>query len=357
MKILFTTLIIASAAGAAMAQQEPAAKAPAEAAKIYAEAAQTYTQQAKVVAELAAAQGFGSMKNSPLSADEVNESVQTLADGNRIVRNSTSKFYRNSEGRIRREGSTSMGGVFGTTFSVGQGVSITSPVLGQKYMLDTELKTARVLELGEGKKLTIAGTSPGSRIVEGRAIDPRALTEARVVEGRQAQELVAKLGTELKTVAPMAVQPITGTAVVSGMYMVPGTEKAGVKYETNTEELGQRDFEGVMAEGTRRTTIIPAGAIGNDRPIEVVYERWYSKEIGMVVYSKNTDPRSGEQTYKLTNIVRSEPDPSLFAVPAEYKKVSENGTIYKVGVPVNVSKAPTAAKTVMVASPAKAGKP
>ena len=56
MKILVSTLIIASAAGAAMAQQEPAAKAPVEAAKAYTEAAQAYNLQAKVVAELASAQ-------------------------------------------------------------------------------------------------------------------------------------------------------------------------------------------------------------------------------------------------------------------------------------------------------------
>ncbi len=103
MKILVSTLIIASAAGAAMAQQEPAAKAPVEAVKAYTEAAVAYNVQAKVVAELASAQGFGVQKNSPLQADEVNESVQTLADGNRIVRNATTKFYRNSECRIRRE--------------------------------------------------------------------------------------------------------------------------------------------------------------------------------------------------------------------------------------------------------------
>ena len=70
---------------------------------------------------------------------------------------------------------------------------------------------------------------------------------------------------------------------------------------------------------------------------EIVYGRWFSKELGLVVYSKNTDPRFGEQTYKLTNIVRAEPDPSLFAVPV--KKLSgEQSTVYRVvaGTPVVV---------------------
>ena len=104
--------------------------------------------------------------------------------------------------------------------------------------------------------------------------------------------------------------------------------------ETKTEDLGTRDFDGVQAEGTRRVTTIPAGAIGNERPIETVYERWYSKELQMVVMSKHSDPRFGEQTYRLTNIVRAEPDPSLFSVPSGYKVVSENaaasGQYYRV---------------------------
>lgn len=350
MKILVSTLIIASAAGAAMAQQEPAAKAPVEAAKVYTEAAQAYNLQAKVVAELATAQGFGLQKNSPLQADEVNESVQTLADGNRIVRNTTTKFYRNSEGRVRREGKSAFGNVFGTSFSFGDGVSITNPVQGQKYVLDSDIKTARVIEMPAGQKsITIAGSKLG---------------EAEMAEVKKAKELAAtagKLNGEIRVGVPLSIQTVPSIAsTVSGGQIEPLLlAKAGMpKYETRTEELGTRDFEGVSAEGTRRTTIIPADAIGNERPIEIVYERWYSKEIGMVVYSKNTDPRSGEQTYKLTNINRSEPDPSLFAVPTEYKKVSENGTVYRVtSRTATAPKAPTSPKAVMVSAPAKAARP
>ncbi len=83
-----------------------------------------------------------------------------------------------------------------------------------------------------------------------------------------------------------------------------------------------------MAEGTRSVTTIPAGAIGNERPIEIVYERWYSKELQLIIYSKHTDPRFGEQTYRLTDISRSEPDRSLFTPPADYKIVSESSLNY-----------------------------
>ncbi|MEQ1645702.1 MAG: hypothetical protein ABL959_19790, partial [Pyrinomonadaceae bacterium] len=102
MKLLVGTLILAAAASVASAQQ---AAQPAEAAKQYDQT------KARVIAELSAAGGHGNIKNSPLSAEEVNESVQTLADGNRIVRKSSGKMYRNSEGRVRRDMSGGIGGM------------------------------------------------------------------------------------------------------------------------------------------------------------------------------------------------------------------------------------------------------
>ena len=95
------------------------------------------------------------------------------------------------------------------------------------------------------------------------------------------------------------------------------------KGEAKTEALGTRRIEGVEAEGVRLTTTVAAGAIGNERPIEITYERWYSKELELIVYSKYTDPRFGEQTYRLTNIKRSEPENALFTPPADYKILTE----------------------------------
>jgi hypothetical protein len=95
------------------------------------------------------------------------------------------------------------------------------------------------------------------------------------------------------------------------------------KGEAKTEALGTRRIEGVEAEGVRLTTTVAAGAIGNERPIEITYERWYSKELELIVYSKYTDPRFGEQSYRLTNIKRSEPENALFTPPADYKILTE----------------------------------
>jgi hypothetical protein len=86
-----------------------------------------------------------------------------------------------------------------------------------------------------------------------------------------------------------------------------------------TESLGKQTIEGVVAEGTRTTMTIPAGQVGNDLPIQIVTERWYSPDLQTVVLSKRSDPRSGETVTRLANINRSEPSASLFEVPPDYK--------------------------------------
>jgi len=94
--------------------------------------------------------------------------------------------------------------------------------------------------------------------------------------------------------------------------------KSGPNANEVKEQLGKQSIEGVEAEGTRTTVTIPAGEIGNERPIEIVSERWYSPELQLVVMTRHSDPRFGETTYKLTNINRTEPAKSLFEVPGDY---------------------------------------
>jgi hypothetical protein len=54
---------------------------------------------------------------------------------------------------------------------------------------------------------------------------------------------------------------------------------------------------------------------------------WISPELKTVVMSKRSDPRIGEQTFRLTNITRAEPDPSLFSVPSDFKVIEGPGRI------------------------------
>ena len=86
----------------------------------------------------------------------------------------------------------------------------------------------------------------------------------------------------------------------------------------NTESLSPQMVNGVNAQGTRTTHTIAAEEIGNDRPIQVVSERWYSAELQTVIKRTRTDPRFGTSTYSLTNIRRTEPAAILFTVPSDY---------------------------------------
>ena len=91
------------------------------------------------------------------------------------------------------------------------------------------------------------------------------------------------------------------------------------KTGASSVSLGKRSVEGVEAEGTRTTSVIPTGAIGNDRPIEIVSERWYSPELQITVMTRHFDPRLGESTFRLVDIRRGEPGQNLFEVPAGYQ--------------------------------------
>lgn len=108
--------------------------------------------------------------------------------------------------------------------------------------------------------------------------------------------------------------------------------RSATRYTTNTEQLGKQTIEGVECVGTRAVTAMPAGAIGNERPIETVNETWYSPELQMLILSKRSDPRFGESTYRVTNISRSEPDAALFQIPSEYTIIDSRSKKVEVDV-------------------------
>jgi hypothetical protein len=85
------------------------------------------------------------------------------------------------------------------------------------------------------------------------------------------------------------------------------------------ESLGEKDINGVLAEGTRMTTTYPVGSVGNDKEFSAVTEFWMSRDLGMVVQRTTSDPRNGDVTMRTTNISRAEPDPSLFQPPSDYR--------------------------------------
>jgi TonB family protein len=243
---------------------------------------------------LATEMNFGGklVKGAPYSAQAVTESVQTLSDGNRIVNKSTAAIYRDSEGRTRREQTLRAIGSFANGGEAPQTVFISDPIAGTSYLLDPRTHNAQKMPPMNFKFQFKA--PPPSADQAGPPLDgaPPDRIEQGTVEMRRAE-----IGTKM---AP--------DHFISGW----GNHVA------NKESLGKQNVEGVEAEGTRSTVTIPAGEIGNERPIDIINESWYSSELQTLVMTRHSDPRFGESSYRLTNIDRSEPARSLFEVPADY---------------------------------------
>jgi hypothetical protein len=237
---------------------------------------------AGVVTAGAFGRGLGApVQGAPYSATITNESIQTLADGNRIVQNSTGTTARDSQGRTRQDAALPAIGNLSAA-NAPHLVFIMDPVAQVSYTLNLADKTAQKISMPAGG----AGAGgPGNQKV-----------------------FITQFGSA-------SAMGGGSPAATIGMKMVVGDEQAQV----NTEDLGTQTMEGLLVTGARTTHTIPAGEIGNDKPISIVTEVWTSPDLKTIVYSKRSDPRMGEQTFKLTNIARAEPDASQFSVPADFK--------------------------------------
>jgi len=241
------------------------------------------------------------VQGAPYSARMVNESIQTLADGNRIVQSTTGSTARDSQGRTRQDMPLPPIGNLSPA-NAPHMVLIQDSVAQTTYSLNLTDKTAH--KMGPPPTPPAPGTSTAS-------VRMLATTGAS--------------GTMSATIAapgPVMMTAPVGVAV-AGMERTFFLSKSDAG-ENKTEDLGSQTMEGVTVQGVRTTRTIPAGEIGNDKAIDIVTEVWTSPDLKMVVYSKRSDPRMGDQTFRLTNIVRAEPDASLFTVPADFKILDSN---------------------------------
>jgi hypothetical protein len=239
--------------------------------------------------------------DAPFSAEAVTEVVQTLADGNRIVRESKAKINRDGKGRVRREQGLAMFGPLVGSLPGGdepRHVHISDPESKSTIMLDLHSRTAHRIP---APQLRFMNKEGGAVVAGGKNIELDHF--------------------EMAVPAPPPGDPAAGVRLFSSRAVIAG-EPAG---KPLVEQLGSRFMDGVTADGTRTTLTIPAGQIGNEQPIDVVSERWYSPELKQLVMSMQSDPRFGVTTYRLTNITRGEPSPDLFEVPADFKVVEPDG--------------------------------
>jgi hypothetical protein len=228
---------------------------------------------------------FGApVQGAPYSASITNESVQTLADGNRIVQSSTGTTARDSQGRTRQDAPLPPIGNLSAA-NAPHLVFILDPVAQVSYTLNLTDKTAEKMSEPSGAPGPFTSTAGGRQVV---VMQSGAVQLADAPPPPPAIAMVKSLGSE---------------------------EHADVA----NEDLGTETIEGLVVIGTRTTRTIPAGEMGNEKPISIVTEVWTSPDLKTIIYSKRSDPRMGEQTFKLNNIVRAEPDASLFTVPADFK--------------------------------------
>ena len=221
------------------------------------------------------------VKSAAYSATMNNESIQTLADGNRIVQTNTGTIVRDSQGRTRQDAALPTIGNLSAA-SAPHLVFIQDPVAGTSYTLNLTDKTA-----WKNPTPPAGMSGPGAAVGSGT--------------------FFVQTGSGVPPVPPPPMIALTKHL---------GTDE---QHESNTESLGSQTMEGIVVNGVRTTRTIPAGQVGNERPIGIVTEVWTSAELKTIFSSKRSDPRMGDQTFRLTNIVRSEPDPSLFTVPPDFK--------------------------------------
>jgi hypothetical protein len=217
------------------------------------------------------------VKGAPFSATASSQTTQTLQDGTTINRTTSSVLYRDSQGRSRREVTLSGFGWLQISGKPHTMIMIGDPVARAHYLLDPEQKVAHKMTPPKG------GTGGASSSGNAQAFQQK-MQQRIAREEASGQVKNVSLGTQ--------------TIMIDG--------------------------KGVKAEGTSITRTIPMGQIGNNNPIQIVFERWYSPDLQIVVKSTRTDPRFGTTTYTLTSVQPTEPAATLFTVPSDYT-VKEGG--------------------------------
>jgi hypothetical protein len=219
-----------------------------------------------------------SVRDAPFSADATTTVRETLHDGTRIDQTSSARYYRDRAGRVRVE----------QTLVNLEGVNPAA----EKHV-----------------RITIQPKHDGLAVY---VLDP--LTRTAVLGGPRAFGDVTVGGGNMFAL-PLGIPTILS-------FSRPASARDHLvnrgQIDIQEESLGDRRVAGIDTVGRRRTGMVPRYQIGNDRPVEIVDERWESPELTLVIYSRSSDSRTGTIEYRLANIQRTEPDPSLFVIPEDY---------------------------------------
>jgi hypothetical protein len=197
----------------------------------------------------------GILTGQPLVAVEKTSSITPIADGNKITKNTEERKWRDSQGRFRKEVTQVPQG----QEAIYHTATIIDPVNNTVTTLNLDRKIATVMHLPEQGPF----------------------------------KLHPYVDLDDKPLAAM-----------------PGVQ-------VKVEKLNGKTIAGVYAVGRRVTRTRPPGTVGNDKTIVSVSERWVSPDLKILLASSMEDPRQ-QLTRQVTQLDRSEPDPTLFQIPSDF---------------------------------------
>ncbi len=278
--------------------------------------------------------GAKAVAGKPISAEFVTEQHQRFTDGNSISRSTTSIIFRDAAGRIRRESQLSVPGlpasVAAATF-----ITIVDHGLGYGWVLDPQEMVAHRYDLSGPSpsyvaRLNAQGRGSGLLSPSGDAAAPA--TAQDTPRWRPHTLPARRLGPPDSAAVPAAMS----SASSAGQPAASQTEETGYSSAptmridqpflaapnpVRTENLGEEMILGFRTHGTRVITTLPPGEIGNNRPIDIVSEQWFSPDLDLVMRSAHRDPWGGDFTTTVTKISRSDQPAWLFQVPSQYKVI------------------------------------
>lgn len=211
---------------------------------------------------------LASVIGAPFSGVRSQQAAKSFVDGNRIDSGGSVRLYRDGRGRTRveREVSPEMAARSPRLGPVE--ITINDPVSGDRYELNPQSKTCIVFKGGAMPAYPLQPEAPGVFVMFARHL----------------------YGVE-----------------------DPGWSKP--------ESLGEKSIDGVRAVGARRVYTIPVGTLGNEKPIVLTVEQWFAPELGLVIAKSGRASLGGQFSNQVENIVKGEPDPSLFTIPSDYTRV------------------------------------
>jgi hypothetical protein len=257
------------------------------------------------------------VEKAPYSAEAITELQHKLADGNQIATKTSTMIYRDSAGRTREDQRDKNGE---TATSV-----IYDPTAGTITFLDAKEKTARKSSIQFDVKINQRDAS--SKNTFEVVVNDQDKVQKNIIirtvgrvdaESKNKSDMVIQNDLAMANFIRSADNKMGGTTSINNSFVSTFTDAKWAQ-KRMIKNLGGRDFEGVRAEGSLSSYEIPAGEIGNTQAIIVSDETWTSPELQITVYSKHSDPRSGDRIYRLANVKRQEIPTNQFVVPADYK--------------------------------------